>query len=35
MELLQGDAPTILLVGLGTPRQEMWILEHLDILKKR
>ncbi len=32
---LEGNDPIVLLVGLGTPRQEKWILEHLETLKKR
>jgi UDP-N-acetyl-D-mannosaminuronic acid transferase (WecB/TagA/CpsF family) len=33
--LISGIDPVILLVGLGTPRQEKWILEHISMFKKR
>jgi len=34
-EMLEGDDPVVFLVGLGTPRQEKWILEHLETFRKR
>lgn len=33
--LLNGNDPVILLVGLGTPKQERWILEHVEAFRKR
>jgi UDP-N-acetyl-D-mannosaminuronic acid transferase (WecB/TagA/CpsF family) len=33
--LLAGDVPVILLVGLGTPRQEKWISDNRSMLEKR
>ena len=33
--LLDSASPTILLIGLGSPKQEAWVMDHQDRLKER